>query len=151
MLTKMKQTPKMLEEKYTGAFLGGAPGREGLQAVSAWKQLGYDNPITLMKELQVQPNSGYALLGGGDISKLGWNPKTESVIFRNGYQLPWEQYKASWFSAGMNDTSSIGPVAKKLQEKMTLDRLKELGIGQYTNQSGQTLGVDPLTGKPIKR
>ena len=145
MLTKLKQTPKMQEEAFVTGMLGSAPGREGLQAVSNYKQLGYDNPVELMKELRVQPQAGvYTLAGNSNIDTMGWNPRTQSVILGNGQQVPWEQYKSSWRAAGWDNNSTPGKLAQKIKEKMTLDRLKQMGINEYTTQFGKVMGPQAI-------
>lgn len=219
LLTGLKETPSMAEDRYNEDFFSGGPGTTGQAALQSMTQLGYQNPLQYMKDLGLyvdspakyfgkDNNNAYitkyiptkvpTYMGTGTINssnqvrmKATYNPKTnmmdlvgsgptEEIIDKKGNTIKTKtdprtgtlvnastsgpiysndkvggnpvlsseyQYKTiplnesitgdeflKRYAIGMNqnlnwnETQSAGLIAKKLQEKYILDRLKQLGM-----------------------
>lgn len=205
MLTRLKQTPKMAEGQYMTDF--SAPGGKDFKALQNYKQLGYEDPLKLIKDMNLH---SYYSIDGGSPNEMGtpvYNPKTQMIDMKSGHRelydpetghsvqqidgwgggktykdmvtgkpiqpprnsqigeifptrttpathsMTREQFLTRYYinpygTSGQDNNSSPGLIARKLQEKYILDRLKELGINQYTTDKGLRLGTD-ASGKPI--
>ena len=171
MLTGLKQTPKMAEEQFSTDMQTAAPGGgRTLSTLKNYKELGYENPLQLMKDMNFSINS---LTGSG--SNAVWNPKTKMIdvtrrvniptvnpitggTTNNSVMIPVESLSGDKFlnkyaytpQNKINNLSSPGLIANKLRELNILKRLKDLGVGGYTTDKGLQLGVDS-EGKQILR
>lgn len=141
LLTRLRQTPKMIRDNYKDNFLGGAPGTTAQQALEPgmMEQAGYKNPFEYMKDLGIDHKSS-----GGEFWTTGYNGNQAhwdsnmqmvEVPHFNGYttHMTGEEFLKRFVAGpenqiGWDNERAPALVAERLKEKYVLDRLKALGF-----------------------